>query len=130
MCTICRSNLASKKSLARHYAKCYESVKGVITSSETSTCKDAITQVNTDAECKEVAACSKAEKERLAVNQKQKAPAVNLKKGSSAMNTQRNAGRFKRPSPFPGEDDLAVDSHVVGKSAITENRLSCCPFRS
>ena len=103
MCTICRSNLASKKSLARHYAKCYESVKGVITSSETSTCKDAITQVNTDAECKEVAACSKAEKERLAVNLKWKAPAVdlkqralavNLKKGLSAMNTQKRCRKI------------------------------------
>ena len=61
VCTICSEKFALKKSLARHCAARHEFVQGVITSSETSTRKkNAITQVNTYDEYKEVAACSKA----------------------------------------------------------------------
>ena len=63
-CTLCDSGLASKGSLKKHYANCHGVVEGAIASSKTNACKDANMHVNTDAECKEVTACSKAEKRK------------------------------------------------------------------
>ena len=63
-CMLCDSELASEKSLRKHYINCHGVVKNVAESLKTSACKDANMHVNTDAECKEVTACSKAEKRK------------------------------------------------------------------
>ena len=61
-CKFCDSELASIGSLKKHYLMRHGVAENVVASSKTNACKDANMYVNTDAECKEITACGKAEK--------------------------------------------------------------------